>query len=156
MNDLFQASCHSSIPITVISQGECRKGEDTITDWPRPCCGLLTPLWCLEFGDDVSLFFSIFFNVMRWSWVPNRSPLPGQICGDPACALVCPYGTKCGRTGVLCVTTPCCPSNACFPLMTLEWKSTSKLTWSQGVNRQQCVLHFILNFKLCFRAWSLA
>ena len=35
-DDLFQASCQSSVPISVISQGECRKGEDTITDWPRP------------------------------------------------------------------------------------------------------------------------
>ena len=43
---------------------------------PDPMCGPLTTLWCLEFGDDVSLVFFILFHVMRSSWVPNKKSSP--------------------------------------------------------------------------------
>merc|ERR1712233_276234 len=48
----------------------------------------------------------------------------GEVCGDPECGLVCQEGAQCLETGVVCVTSPCCPANVCSGAMedqTIAW-----------------------------------
>ena len=83
---------------------------------PDPMCGPLTTLWCLEFGDDVSLVFFILFHVMRSSWVPNKKSSPRTNMWRPSLCPGLPLRHQVWSDwGSLCHY-----SNACFPLMALE------------------------------------
>jgi len=59
----------------------------------------------------------------------------GEVCGDPECGLVCQEGSQCLQTGVVCVTSPCCPANACSGAM-----EDQTITWARGMSPVQlCV-----------------